>query len=75
MEEFIKELINDLEKKQSEIYSDVEVLEGKEQYKEGFVKGYVRAFGLALLIVREDYNFYKGLEKYKKELRGGKNEK
>jgi hypothetical protein len=75
MEELIKEIINDLEKKQSEIYCDVEELEGKKQYKEGFEKGYIRAFDLALLIVKEDYSYVKGLEEYHKELRGGKNEK
>ena len=49
----MEELINELEKKQSEIYTDIEDLIGTEEFANGYEEGYLNAFDLAIMIVKE----------------------
>lgn len=56
----MEELINDLEKKQGEIYTDMEdyeeYTEWTEEYANGYTDGYVNAFDLAIEIVKLNEN-------------------
>jgi hypothetical protein len=55
----MKELINELEKKQTEIYTDIEDSDFTEEYTDGYVDGYYNAFELAILIVKENKELFK----------------
>lgn len=50
----MEKLINELEKKQSEIYADIEDMEATEEFINGFTNGWNSAFDLAILIVQEN---------------------
>lgn len=54
----MEKLIEELERKQTEIYTDIEDLEGTEEYKEGFENGYYNAFNLAIQIVKENKSLF-----------------
>lgn len=50
--ELLKEIIKDLEKKQTEIYTDIEDMEWTEQYANGYTDAWLNAFDLAMEIVK-----------------------
>lgn len=55
----MEELIKELEKKQSEIWTDIEDMESTVEYAEGFANGWDKAFDMAILIVKENSNLFK----------------
>ena len=55
----MEELINELEKKQSEIWTDIEDMESTVEYAEGIANGWDKAFDIAILIVKENSNLFK----------------
>ena len=61
----MEELINELEKKQSEIWTDIEDMESTVEYAQGFSNGWDKAFDIAILIVKENSNLFKEQRKGK----------
>lgn len=55
----MEELINELEKKQSEIWADIEDSDKTEEYNNGFAEGWYNAFEVAVLIVKENSYLFK----------------
>lgn len=49
----MEEIINELEKKRTEIYTDAEDLDGSEDYVDGYIDAWVNAFEVAIDIVKE----------------------
>ena len=68
MEELKKHIINELEKKQSEISTEVdeiianevEIAFQNEQFAEGYEQGVYQGIETAILIVQETIDFFKG---------------
>ena len=52
-------LIKELEKKQSEIWTDIEDSDKTEEYNNGFTEGWYNAFEVAVLIVKENSYLFK----------------
>lgn len=59
----VEKLIELLERKQTEIYTDIEDLEGTEEYQEGFEQGWINAFDIAILIAKENSELFKRNDK------------
>lgn len=55
----MEKLIKNLEDKQSEIYVDIEEMEWGQDYADGFVEGWLQAFEMAILIVKENSDLFR----------------
>lgn len=55
----MEKLIEELEKKKTEIYTDIEDIEWNEKYEKGYVEAWLNAFDIAILIVKENSYLFK----------------